>query len=1068
MIELHASFLESNLQSQVRALPNPDFSSDTAHKAAPKQPLTIHLSPTTIANVAVTSLSPSVPSTIAFAKLLPNAEVVVVPKPRLGQYPATEATEAANSMIGSRASRPELKAKAVLKRVASFQGYDERCTPNPEHRNHALSSGLSLLIGADALLMEGLLGCKWVVVSTCAKTPPGLQDSRKIHGNAFGTRAGVVAALKIWPGAPDARHAILSPLLCAGLQASGMMGEIINVERAPPPLARASIKRLGIHPFRVSSPQNLQLRGPPDANEGVRSIVLSMIRAACVRDSQGVSSMLFSNNLILSLPDIPDSDSSNWLGGVLSIDAVLSASKERQELEWILDEDCSMPIEVLSQVPCPHGLFRATFRQINPDLKASQPLAGVETMQKQAIDWLIHGSSVLINGMSGSGKTSLALSIERQLRQPHNCTTSFTDCRQITASEPGIPNMKATLDHIFLAAARTTAFGSFSIVILDNLEKLCGTEKDDPGSQEHLRSRQLAELFNQIVQRYCSTNANIRMLATAPSKSDVHSIIVGGIVFFESLALGPPEKSQRQDILNILARRAASDSPSVHDHSAQIEARKSPLQADGPDSRISRIDSQDLYDGSLDTAEIANRTEGFMPADLALLLERAKGERLARRVHSAISTAPVTNADVWSALKSFTPALLKSTNLSSSMVRLDSVGGLEEPRATLLETLLYPSSYSPIFRQCPLRLRSGILLYGFPGCGKTLLASAIAHKCGLNFISIKGPEVLNKYIGASEKSVRDLFERAQAAKPCILFFDEFDSLVPKRGHDSTGVTDRVVNQLLTQLDGAEELSGVYVLAATSRPDLIDPALLRPGRLDKSLLCDLPSTLERHDILRTICKGLDFESTDHTNPDVPDLVFQTISQRTNGFTGADLQAVIYNAHLDAIQERLEETLPSQPSADVDSSLAATRIESNVAKQKRILEFRFGEYRLGHATQTPPSDCKVHASSTTLPSNVTTRAGVPAKLRQLGMTMKSSHHRNVHTPRMSVEAKVKTQDGTHVTIKWRHLETALSSTHCSISGNERARLRRIYNEFSKMRGADGTTTSSTSVGTRSSLM
>ncbi|MEQ2168003.1 hypothetical protein GOODEAATRI_009904, partial [Goodea atripinnis] len=128
--------------------------------------------------------------------------------------------------------------------------------------------------------------------------------------------------------------------------------------------------------------------------------------------------------------------------------------------------------------------------------------------------------------------------------------------------------------------------------------------------------------------------------------------------------------------------------------------------------------------------------------------------------------------------------------------------------------------------------------------GKTLLIRAVAKDSGMNFISIKGPELLSKYIGASEQGVRDVFQRAQAAKPCILFFDEFDSLAPRRGHDSTGVTDRVVNQLLTELDGVEGLQGVYVLAATSRPDLIDPALLRPGRLDKSLYCPLPDQVFR--------------------------------------------------------------------------------------------------------------------------------------------------------------------------------------------------------------------------------
>ena len=160
------------------------------------------------------------------------------------------------------------------------------------------------------------------------------------------------------------------------------------------------------------------------------------------------------------------------------------------------------------------------------------------------------------------------------------------------------------------------------------------------------------------------------------------------------------------------------------------------------------------------------------------------------------------------ALSGFTPASLRNVPLQKSTTTFASIGGLRETRQVLLETLQYPTKYAPLFAKCPLRLRSGLLLYGYPGCGKTLLASAVAGECGLNFISVKGPEILNKYIGASEKSVRDLFERAQAAKPCVLFFDEFDSIAPKRGHDSTGVTDRVVNQLLTQMDGAEGLSGV--------------------------------------------------------------------------------------------------------------------------------------------------------------------------------------------------------------------------------------------------------------------
>ena len=222
---------------------------------------------------------------------------------------------------------------------------------------------------------------------------------------------------------------------------------------------------------------------------------------------------------------------------------------------------------------------------------------------------------------------------------------------------------------------------------------------------------------------------------------------------------------------------------------------------------------------------------------------------------------------------------------------------MEETKSVLLETLEWPTKYAPIFANSALRLRSGLLLYGYPGCGKTLLASAVAKECGLKFISVKGPEILNKYIGASEKSVRDLFERAQAAKPCVLFFDEFDSIAPKRGHDSTGVTDRVVNQMLTQMDGAEGLQGVYVLAATSRPDLIDSALLRPGRLDKSLLCDMPSAKDRFQILNALTRKLDVS-------DEVDL--QSIADQTEGFSGADLQALLYNAHLESVHEELEKS------------------------------------------------------------------------------------------------------------------------------------------------------------------
>lgn len=167
------------------------------------------------------------------------------------------------------------------------------------------------------------------------------------------------------------------------------------------------------------------------------------------------------------------------------------------------------------------------------------------------------------------------------------------------------------------------------------------------------------------------------------------------------------------------------------------------------------------------------------------------------------------------------------------------IGGLADTKQSLIETLVWPVKYRDLYKKLSMKQSGGSLLYGPSGCGKTLLASCLAAESQFNFVSIKGPELLSKYIGTSEQNVRELFARAQRAKPCILFFDEFDSLAPRRGHDSTGVTDRVVNQLLTQLDGVEQLDGVYLLAATSRPDLIDQALLRPGRLDNFFYIGYP-------------------------------------------------------------------------------------------------------------------------------------------------------------------------------------------------------------------------------------
>lgn len=319
-------------------------------------------------------------------------------------------------------------------------------------------------------------------------------------------------------------------------------------------------------------------------------------------------------------------------------------------------------------------------------------------------------------------------------------------------------------------------------------------------------------------------------------------------------------------------------------------------------------------------SDIALETEGYSPLDISNFVIKLYYEC---KLNGSTTISDLVFRRV---LKDFVPSALQNVKLQNKNngMKWDQIGGLSEAKKILLETLEWPTRYSPIFQNCPLRLRSGILLYGYPGCGKTLLASAVASQCGLNFISVKGPEILNKYIGASEQNIRELFERAESVKPCILFFDEFDSIAPKRGHDSTGVTDRVVNQLLTQMDGAEGLEGVYVLAATSRPDLIDPALLRPGRLDKSVICNIPNEIERLDILTKIVKKHNIHLENEHD-------LKEIASLTENYSGADLQALCYNANLKGIHRKLDKQKDNQ----LESNTFSTTTNDDSTKLHKFL-------------------------------------------------------------------------------------------------------------------------------------
>jgi peroxin-1 len=249
----------------------------------------------------------------------------------------------------------------------------------------------------------------------------------------------------------------------------------------------------------------------------------------------------------------------------------------------------------------------------------------------------------------------------------------------------------------------------------------------------------------------------------------------------------------------------------------------------------------------------------------------------------------ITASLISSSMSGWVSAGVKSAGVVQSSSSLDDVGGMKRVKSAIFDMLSFQTQHSELFASAPVRVQTGMLLYGYPGCGKTMIVGAACKSVGLPLIVVQGPEILNKYIGASESEIRRVFDRARAVAPCVLFFDEFDAISRRRGHDNTGVTDRVVNQLLTSLDGFEVLKNVFVIAATSRPDIIDPALLRPGRLDTHLLCNLPDEEERADVLRLACKGIELAA---------DVDLLRVAAACAGMTYADVNALVYSAQLNA--------------------------------------------------------------------------------------------------------------------------------------------------------------------------
>ncbi|XP_075164202.1 peroxisomal biogenesis factor 1 isoform X2 [Haematobia irritans] len=475
---------------------------------------------------------------------------------------------------------------------------------------------------------------------------------------------------------------------------------------------------------------------------------------------------------------------------------------------------------------------------------------------------VIKQGNILLTGKSGTGKTVLVERIlDELIRKPYFCYFDIFYCTRSKGRKA--ESVQKDLRTMFTTCLQNAP----SIVVLENLDVLAHASTDQAAQDSEYFNR-IADIVHQLIVQYTGNSQHpIAVIATANEVQSLNKRLYSprGRHLFQIVAKLPGlEKQDREIILRELCS---------HTESANIDFER-----------------------------FASLTEGYNKGALVQLVERAifyayrfcKNHPILSNEHLKDSLEN-TNSYCMQGIENHNKFSKADLDNEDNMLA-DTIPGLETVVSVLEEVLMWPSRYPRIFNESPLRNQAGVLLYGPPGTGKTFLVSTLARAWNLRTISVKGPELLAKYIGQSEENVRNLFNRARNAKPCVLFFDEFDSLAPKRGHDSTGVTDRVVNQLLTELDGVEGLSGVTVIAATSRPELLDPALLRSGRIDRLVECPLPDSFSRLAIFESFSNKLNLDE---------DVDLEYFADKSENYTGADIQSIFTSANMIAVKEALSE-------------------------------------------------------------------------------------------------------------------------------------------------------------------
>ena len=580
-------------------------------------------------------------------------------------------------------------------------------------------------------------------------------------------------------------------------------------------------------------------------------------------------------------------------------------------------------VNTFQPVP-PRDVTLADLGGIEESLRAIRELILCPLTHPELYSWLgvEPPRGVLLHGPPGCGKTTLAHAIAREAGVPFFSIAA----PEIVAGVSG--ESEAKIRQLFAAAANAAP----AIVFIDEVDAIV-PKRESAGRQ--MESRIVAQLLASMDNLNDGVGINLK---------DGVGISPGGEGTGGDGTGADGDENNRPNRRGHVTVIGATNRPDGMDAALRRAGRFDReimlgIPDEGARARILAVQAKKLrLAGGLDLAEIAKKTPGYVGADLSALAKEAAASAVARIFQqlsgekngpeengpeengpeengpeetlmgsgrladrrpfdaSELANLSITIEDFALALTKVQPSAQREGFTTTPEVTWEDVGSLTEVREELKFSVCEPIAHPARFQAMGLAVSTGVLLYGPPGCGKTLVAKATANEANANFISIKGPELLNKYVGESERAVRTLFARARAAAPCVLFFDELDSLAPRRGNEGNQASERVVNQLLTEMDGLEARSSTFVVAATNRPDMIDPAMLRPGRLDKLLYVPLPPPDGRAAILKTLTRK---------TPLAPDVDVGSIgtSARCGGFSGADLASLVREACVAALKGNL---------------------------------------------------------------------------------------------------------------------------------------------------------------------